>query len=295
MSDPDTSHAIRRILVALDASPDSVAALEMAVDLAARMEAELAGLFVEDVALLRMADSPSAREIAYPAASQAPLNRAIMERKLRAQSEQIRNTLAAAAHRAQLRWSFQTVRGEVTSVLRTAAGQSDIVAIGRLGWSSGSRLRIGSTALELATSRIPLLLISRRAVLGNLRLAVYYDGSPASKSALLVTASLARPGAQGITVLVCTADYEKTLAEIRSLLQGRAIEVRYRRVDPDQKTSLLRAVKDEGAVLLVLADRQLLKDVESFEALLREVEVPLLLLGNGFGHEEADSSRQIVG
>jgi K+-sensing histidine kinase KdpD len=51
---------IRRILVALDASPDSLAALKTAADLARRMEAELMGLFVEDIELLRMADSPYA-------------------------------------------------------------------------------------------------------------------------------------------------------------------------------------------------------------------------------------------
>lgn len=279
MSEPDTTFAIRRILVALDASPQSQAALEMAVDLAAKMEAELSGLFVEDVELLRMADSPSAREITYPSATETPLNRSIMECKLRAQSEQIRNTLAAAAQRAQIRWSFQTVRGQVTSALRAAAGQNDIVAIGRLGWSFGRR--IGSTALELATSSIPLLLISQRAVLGNLRLLVYYDGSPASKNAFLVTAKLARAGANGITVLVSTADYEHKLEEIQNLLQGQALEVRCRRIDLGEEMSLLRAVKKEGAVLLVLAGRQLLKASKAFEALLREVQVPLLLLGDG--------------
>jgi hypothetical protein len=42
--------------------------------------------------------------------------------------------------------------------------------------------------------------------------------------------------------------------------------------------SLLRAVKEERAALLVLAGRQLLK---ASEALLHEVKVPLLLLGDG--------------
>ena len=45
--------AIRRILVALDTSPHSQAAMEAAIELAARFEAELAGMFVEDVNLLR--------------------------------------------------------------------------------------------------------------------------------------------------------------------------------------------------------------------------------------------------
>ena len=282
MSSTDTTFTIQRILVALDASPHSLAALEMAVDLAARLKAELAGLFVEDVELLRMADSPSAREIAYPSASHAPLNRGIMERKLRAQSEHIRKALAVAAHRAQIRWSFRSIRGHVTSALRDAATQHDIVAAGRLGWSLGQRPRIGSTALGLATSDIPLLLISERAAFSNLRLVVYYDGSRAAKDALLVAAKLAHAGTKGITVLVSAADYEHELGEIHGLLRGQGLEIRCRRIDLENEMSLLRALKEEGAILLVLASRQLLKDREAFEAILRKVDLPLLLLGGGF-------------
>ena len=59
---------IRRILVALDASRHSLAALEAAAELAARLKAELVGLFVEDIDLLRLAGLPFAREIRYPSA-----------------------------------------------------------------------------------------------------------------------------------------------------------------------------------------------------------------------------------
>ena len=58
----------RRILVALDASPHSLAALEAAAELAASLRAELIGLFVEDANLLRVAGFPFAREFgAYTA------------------------------------------------------------------------------------------------------------------------------------------------------------------------------------------------------------------------------------
>ena len=47
--------AIRRILVALDSSPHSMAALETAVELAANLGARIIGLFVEEANLLRAA------------------------------------------------------------------------------------------------------------------------------------------------------------------------------------------------------------------------------------------------
>ena len=51
-------HTPRRILVALDASAHSHAALAAAVALAARLHAEIEGLFVEDINLLRLAELP---------------------------------------------------------------------------------------------------------------------------------------------------------------------------------------------------------------------------------------------
>ena len=95
----DALHAIRRILVALDSSRASLAALDAAVDLAGRIDAELLGIFVEDVELLRMADAPYAREILYPSAMEAPLSRGTMERNFKAQSAQART--GSRARRAE--------------------------------------------------------------------------------------------------------------------------------------------------------------------------------------------------
>ena len=54
---------LRRIVVGLDAGPRDRAALEAAAQLAARMQAELVGLFVEDIDLLHLAGLPFAREV----------------------------------------------------------------------------------------------------------------------------------------------------------------------------------------------------------------------------------------
>ena len=53
MNEQEHALIIRRILVALDTSKHSLAALEAADELAAWLKAELFGLFVEDINLLR--------------------------------------------------------------------------------------------------------------------------------------------------------------------------------------------------------------------------------------------------
>ena len=46
---------------------------------------------------------------------------------------------------------------------------------------------------------------------------------------------------------------------------------------------------------MLLASRQLLKAPDALEALLREIEVPLLLLGDGFGRGDTQASPSAVG
>jgi nucleotide-binding universal stress UspA family protein len=282
MSERDTSFAIRRILVALDSSPHSLAALDAAADLAETMEAELSGLFVEDVELLRLADAPYARQVLYSTAADAPLDRASMERNLRAQSEQARAALAAAAKRVHVRWSFRTVRGHVTPEVLAAAGGCDLLALGKLGWSLGARLRIGSTALEVAGSRIPVLLLPAQGAFANLPLLVYYDGSPAAKYAVVVAARLAAAAKKGISVLLAASGHEAYVEmqkQVALVLEGKDL-VHYRWLDPDDASSLTLALREEPGVL-ILGGRALFNQLQSTQALLRDSEMPVLLLGNG--------------
>ncbi len=283
MSEPNPMFAVRRILVALDASPHSLAALDAAVNLAAGMNAELVGLFVEDTAYLRLAEIPCAREFLYFSANEVPLSRASMESRLKGQAEQARKALAAVAHRAKIEWSFRTVRGDVTSEVLAAAGDVDLLAIGRRGWSLDRRLRIGSTALELSASSIPVLLLRESGLPHGASVVVYYDGSPAAKRGLAAALQLEDAGMDGITVLLDAAnpDDAKLLQnEIEALTRRTTHTLMYCQIDPNDKASLLRALEPERQGVFVLGGREFLKKLPPLDVLLRETEMSLLLLGS---------------
>ena len=70
---PEAARPPRRIVVALDASSHSHAALAAAVALAGRLQAELQGIFVEDVNLLRLAELPFAREVRFGLSAARPV------------------------------------------------------------------------------------------------------------------------------------------------------------------------------------------------------------------------------
>jgi len=288
VTDSESAWTIRRILVALDASAHSLAAVEAAVELAARLEAELLGLFVEDVDLLRFAESPCAREILYASAKDAPLSRATMESRLRAQCEQARKALSAAAARLQVPWSFRSVRGRVTPEILAAAAEVDLLALGNIGWSFGPPVRMGSTALEAATSSIPVLLVSERGLPREVNLAVYYDGSTAAKRSLLAAAQLARTGANATTVLLAPRARGRSAAmrdDVAALLEGKGVEVRFRELDPNDEMSLFRTLKAEPPGTLLLGGRDLLKKLQAAGISQREIEMPMLLLADGESSE----------
>lgn len=139
---------IRRVLIAWDASPAALEAVQAAVELAARHAAALTGLWVEESereAWWGSALSPGG--VVLPAGSLA----AIRAARGREAIER-----AAAIHR--LAWSFRTERGEPTERILAAAAEHDVVALGRSGWSHHPAHRLGQTAAALMASSRGLLI-----------------------------------------------------------------------------------------------------------------------------------------
>ena len=125
--------AIRRVLVALDATDAGSAALEAAVALAAHMEAELAGIFVENEDLLRFAALPFTRETGVPSASSRRLDSTDVERLLKSRAALAEAALVRAAASRRLRWSFSIRRGRVMPELLADADSEDLLTLAREG------------------------------------------------------------------------------------------------------------------------------------------------------------------
>lgn len=281
MSEPESEFVVRRILVALDVSKHSLAALDAAVDLAARMEAELLGIFVEDLNLLRVAGLRGARQIRYPSATTEALDLAAMERDLRVRAEQARKALSAVAERAQVPWSFRVVRGQVASEVLAAALEADLLILGKAGGSLVGRT-VGSTA-RAAAAHAPrsLLFVEPGSLFGPAILALH-DGSTGSRQALSAAARLAKAADKDLIVLIATEgpnEVDRLQKDAAALLRGLETRVHFRRIPGVDILSLTRAVKREGRGVLVLSSSLL--GEEATHQLLSEVENPVLLVGEG--------------
>jgi nucleotide-binding universal stress UspA family protein len=283
MSEREGGFNLRRILVALDASAHSLAAVEAAADLAAAMQAEMEGLFVEDINLIRLASLPCTREVRHTA-SLASLDLEQMERALKAQAAEARQALAAAARRAHVQWSFHVARGRVAHEVLAAAAAADLVTLGKLGRSRSPQARLGSTVLRvLAGAPVALLLVEQWRVRAHgLRpVLVVYDGSEGAGRALQAAVRLAEASGVNLTVVLLADDSDAIrdlkLAVAHSL-EGRSIEVRWQALASAEGHSLLQIIQSDDAALLVLSLASSRLPQATVGKLLDHIRNPVLLI-----------------
>jgi hypothetical protein len=244
---------VRRIVVAIDASPVSLAAVEASVELAARWDVEITGLFVEDVNLLRWGSLPFAREVGSFTAAVRPLRPPEVERRLRLQAGEARRALEAAARHLSVRVSFHTVRGAVAEQLLATLTEQDLLTVGTRGWAA--RAGWGSTARALAAAAPAHVLLLPRAAPPRAPVAAVYDGSAAGREALTIARDLAAGRLEDLRIL-CVATAEQDAAALAqdaaSVLEDTERTARYASVATPRRSSVGRVARTLGARTLVL-------------------------------------------
>ena len=119
-----------RVILALDTSAGYGGAARAAAALARALGRELAGLFLEDENLVRLAGFPFARQVPVSGGPARPVEREVVESQLRALAAAARQDLARAASTLQVRWSFEVRRGALPAAALAAAGEADLLLLG---------------------------------------------------------------------------------------------------------------------------------------------------------------------
>ena len=256
-----------RILVALDESPRSAAALAAAAALASELGAELAGLFVEDIDLQHLSGLPFAREFSVLTGAGTPLLPDEMERIWRREAATAQRLLAETAGRSQLRWSFQVARGRVTAEVSTLAQAFDLIVLGK-------RTGIGVMAVVQTTARLADLHPQVGPVL------VLFEDLPTSARSLETGATLARSSGAEMVLLIKDGDddtYRAACAAAQTALKAHGTGGRCVRLDAIEGENLVRAARRERAGCLVLAGRERFLGQAGFHRMLDAIECPVVL------------------
>jgi nucleotide-binding universal stress UspA family protein len=277
MSEDSKRDHITRILVALDASPNSLAALRTAIDLAQRMQAEVLGIFIEDINLHRLGNLPFALEIGHYTARSRQINSHHIRLQLRAQSRRARIMLEKLAKEAHVRWSYRVLKGS-TADLKEVATEADLIVLGRTGWSG--RRRLGST-VQFMVSHYPsrTLIIGARSGARN-HILVVYDGSDSSRRALESASDLITDSGGFLTVGITAKSSEQAKQLQREAFRwliSQGIEPRFRWIIGWSPEKIKYLAHSEECLLILPRSIEPLQEKSVFE-LLNEVECPVLLV-----------------
>jgi nucleotide-binding universal stress UspA family protein len=273
--------AIRRILVALDTSTSSLAALQAAVGLASALQAELIGLFVEDVNLMRLAGLPFAQELRWPAARRQGLNEGQMEQQLRLRAAQARRALAMAADQMEVTWTFRVVRGQVTQEVLQACLEADLLSLGRTGLMTLRRSRMGSTAREAAARSPKPVLLAQETSEMEWPVVVTYDGSVLARRGLAAGARLAQRYGNNLIVLLLGESRESAapLAAAAQEQIGLApLHTDFRYVQLGNSEDLVARLRQESCSLVILAGETPPLQGDALQALLDALECPVMVV-----------------
>lgn len=173
---------MRRIVLMQQSPSREDALLRAVVDAASRLNAEIAGLFIEDADLLKLAGMPFACEVCFPSATRREMDVGYLEKSLRRLASEARHTLESIASRTELPVSFRVARGSVLAELLAAASDTDIVIAGSL---ARAHAKPGLTVVcrpGISPQRIAELLsdLGPR-VAGNITVALLDDDGPSCR------------------------------------------------------------------------------------------------------------------
>lgn len=242
MSRATADRPSRRIAVALDASPSSQHSLGLIAAIAAALDAELEGIFVEDTELLRTAGLPFLREIRLASLCESVLDAERLGRELRAAARRVRAQLERSATERGLAWSFRVWRGDLEAEILGAALDAEWFALGRIGRFA------------------PLPRLGRKqppshARPGALRVGVLQTGGEATARALAIALELARRGTAE-PILILQAEDASAMARLREQVMARlgaagalASLLTLQSVEPARLAAMVRASRIDLMIL----------------------------------------------
>jgi len=232
---------IRRVIVCVGAAGVDNPALQLAAGLALGLRATLAGMYVEDEQLRRVAALPFTREFGFMSACARDFSTADLRRSQQVQAEQLRRLLAALAEPLALAWTLDIIQGESQAAPFAHATDSDLMVMGRPQLTPAP----GSSAASRARQLHP-------AALAHRPVAVLHDGTPAGRRALQTALSLVRITGSELIVLIAANDAATFRQHEADAAGGLGtVRARIRRIPATDLAAAMQAAVTHGATALI--------------------------------------------
>ena len=252
----DTEQAVllRKIVVAVDTSAHSQAALKAAVTLAKILGADVRGVFVEDEMWNRISQIPSTNVINADTGNLLPFENDLLEDHIRILKKRLSQNLESISEESKIKHSLAFTRGKVEDKILEAAQTADLITIGLRGHSA-SRNRLGSSAKKIIQKADkPILVLKEGWHLGR-ELNVFYDGSPESRKGLDLALNIAEKNKTPLNVMLVderAKTVEEQNREIKEILGDIAVPVETQVINRKDLGAVLNAVNKRSSGLLII-------------------------------------------
>lgn len=277
--DSNKTVLLREILVAIDTSTHSQAALEAAVALAKTMEANLQGLFVQDELWQKISRLPSTSTVNTLTGNVLPLESDTLEDRIRLLRNRLRRKMELMSSKNKVTYSWSSTQGKVEDKVLEASKNADLITIGLKG-SSARRKRIGSTAKTIIQkAEKPVLILKEGLHLGT-TLTVVYDASKESQKGISLALKIAERNNSSVNVLVVDNNpdaLDQRNKELESLVDGASVSVNVELMENTDLGSFLNTINEQHSGLLIIPKNQPLL-AKSFETILHHINCPLLMV-----------------
>ena len=268
MKVPARALSVNRVWIALGQGSGDLAALEVESGMAAVLRAELAGLFVEDINLLRLGGLPFAGETGAASAIWRRWEAGDLERAMRIQTAQLERLLVKAAEQAQVHWSFQTARGRVLQEAFAVSCEAEAVVFAHANPAHALPPISRPVAAGRAGAVKPPFL-------------VVFDASTVAFRALGVARDLAQQAGAGLHVLIPAEDvvrFARMRDEASDWLNERGSKAAYHGLSRFDAAALAETARNRASGVLLLPAQFPAAELSVLSTLLAQILCPLVLV-----------------
>ena len=257
----------RRIVVVFGGGSADASVAGVLASLVSESPADVTGVFIEDLALFRLAELPFTTEVCRVTTMRRPLMTTELERQMRIQASRAERTVRQVAEQVGSRWSFRKHRGRLSSALAEAT-DVDWLLLGAARRALATAGELSATARTVraseAEARRPIAVIVERADVGS--------------RAIDAALELAQRSGRGL-ILFLPPETSTATAEIARRLQAlgpRRVSVRT--VSSSDADAMLSAVRRAGPAALVVDAGEGGFEQAKIDALRRDLSCPLLVV-----------------
>ena len=276
-----TNTGIKRIVVALDASEANRSALLAATSLASQLQAELQALFVEDINLLRLAELPFAREMMFGSHQGRRITLAKMEQQIQDQASRLRHFVETTAQQNKVNVEFKVLRGQISSQLRLAAQQMDLLILSKSSQLLRPGLKLVAVVQEvLATVNCNVLVLQHGATIER-PVAVLFDGAEASQRALQVAIQLAQGDHDQLNVIypAISADSQQALQQqVDTLTQPYGINAGHIQLTSNSPAAVLQTLEKYKAKVIIVEVSNDILNSDAITSLIQQSHIPVIVI-----------------